>query len=141
MVILDTDHVSFLHHGGTGPGLRLLQRLRTLDPSEIATSIVSFEEQTRGWLSFLAAARTMAAEIDAYRRLHGHLDIFCGVRVVEFDAAAATHFQQLRKLRLRVGTMDLKIAAIALASNAMVLTRNLADFRRVPGLRFDDWTG
>src|SRR5881398_3184912 len=40
MVILDTDHVSFLHHGGAGPGLRLLQRLRALDPSEIATSIV-----------------------------------------------------------------------------------------------------
>src|SRR4051812_48701398 len=89
MVILDTDHVSFLHHGGAGPGLRLLQRLRTLDPSEIATSIVSFEEQTRGWLSFVAKARTMAAEIEAYRRLHGHLDVFCGVRVVDFDASAA----------------------------------------------------
>lgn len=140
MVILDTDHVSFLHHGGTGPGLRLLQRLRALDPSEIATSIASFEEQTRGWLSYLAGARTMAAEIDAYRRLHGHLDVFCGVRVVDFDDSAATHFQRLKKLRLRVGTMDLKIAAIVLASDATLLTRNLVDFRKVPGLRFDDWT-
>jgi tRNA(fMet)-specific endonuclease VapC len=114
--------------------------LRTLDPSEIATSIVSFEEQTRGWLSFVAKARTMAAEIDAYRRLHGQLDVFCGVRVVDFDASAATRFQQLIKLRLRVGTMDLRVTSITLAPDATVLTRNYTDFRQVPGLRFDDWT-
>jgi tRNA(fMet)-specific endonuclease VapC len=65
---------------------------------------------------------------------------FCRIRVVDFDAAAATQFQHLRKQRLRVGTMDLKIAAIVLASNATLLTRNFVDFRKVSGLQFDDWT-
>lgn len=140
MVILDTDHVSFLEHGGNGPGRRLLQRLDAVDPSEIATTIISYEEQTRGWLSFLAKARTISGEIDAYRRLHGHLNSICRVRVVDFDAAAATNFQRLRQLRPRLGTLDLKIAAIVLASDALLLTRNFVDFRRVPGLRLDDWT-
>jgi tRNA(fMet)-specific endonuclease VapC len=36
--------------------------------------------------------------------------------------------------------MDLKIAAIALAHNATVLTRNVKDFKLVPGLRIEDWT-
>ena len=36
--------------------------------------------------------------------------------------------------------MDLKIAAIVLASNATLLTKNSSDFRKVPGLAVADWT-
>jgi len=43
-------------------------------------------------------------------------------------------------LCLRVGAMDLKIAAIALAHPATGLTRNQKDFSRVPDLRVADWT-
>jgi tRNA(fMet)-specific endonuclease VapC len=39
-----------------------------------------------------------------------------------------------------VGTMDLKIAAIALSRNATLLSANLADFRQVPRLKVLDWT-
>jgi tRNA(fMet)-specific endonuclease VapC len=49
-------------------------------------------------------------------------------------------FQSLQKSRLRISTMDLKIAAIVLAHSATLLTRNLVDFRRVPGLKVEDWT-
>lgn len=42
--------------------------------------------------------------------------------------------------RPRIGTMDLKIAAIALANDATLLSRNLRDFGKVPGLRVEDWT-
>jgi predicted nucleic acid-binding protein len=57
-----------------------------------------------------------------------------------FDERAATEFQRLRRSRLRIGTMDLKIAAIVLAHDATLLSRNLSDFRKVPGLKVEDWT-
>ena len=50
------------------------------------------------------------------------------------------HFAELSKLRLHVGAMDLKIAAITLSQNGLLLSRNLKDFSRVPGLRVEDWT-
>jgi tRNA(fMet)-specific endonuclease VapC len=37
--------------------------------------------------------------------------------------------------------MDLKIAATAISHNALLLSRNLVDFRKVPRLRVEDWTG
>jgi tRNA(fMet)-specific endonuclease VapC len=47
---------------------------------------------------------------------------------------------RLRQAGIRIGTMDLKIAAIALTHDAMLLSRNLSDFKKVPGLRVEDWT-
>ncbi len=47
--------------------------------------------------------------------------------------------EELRKLLRRVGTMDLKIAAICLVHDATLITRNLADFGQVPGLRVENW--
>ena len=60
--------------------------------------------------------------------------------MLQFDDASAAEFERLKRSRVRIGTMDLKIAAIALANNATVLTRNIKDFSRVPELRVEDWT-
>ena len=59
--------------------------------------------------------------------------------MVDFDAATAARLVQLRRSRVRLGAIDLKIAAIGLAQEAVLLSRNLADFRRVSGLRVEDW--
>ena len=82
----------------------------------------------------------MAHQIEAYRKLNRQLKNFCKMTVLEFDERAAIEFQSLQKSRLRIGTMDLKIAAIAFAHGATLLTRNLLDFRKIPGLKVDDWT-
>jgi predicted nucleic acid-binding protein len=44
------------------------------------------------------------------------------------------------RARPRIGTMDLKIAAIVVSRDATLLPRNLAGFRQVPGLQIEDWT-
>jgi tRNA(fMet)-specific endonuclease VapC len=54
---------------------------------------------------------------------------------MDFDEPAAVAFQSLVRARVRIGTMDLKIAAVARSLNATLLSRNLKDFRKVPGLR------
>jgi tRNA(fMet)-specific endonuclease VapC len=43
-------------------------------------------------------------------------------------------------MKIRIGTMDLRIAAIALTHGATLLSRNLVDFKRVPELEVEDWT-
>ncbi|MBW4601459.1 MAG: type II toxin-antitoxin system VapC family toxin [Calothrix sp. FI2-JRJ7] len=43
-------------------------------------------------------------------------------------------YQSLKAQRIRIGTQDLRIASIVLANNAILLTRNLQDFNKVPEL-------
>ena len=138
--VLDTDHMSALEWGSGGVGQRLMARLNTLPVGDAATTIITFEEQTRGWLSVLARSRSLDEQVEAYRRLKRLLGNYLKMEVLGFDAPAAAEFERLRGLRLRIGTMDLKIAAIALAHSATVLTRNVKDFVHVPGLRVEDWT-
>lgn len=139
-LVLDTDHMSALEWGSGGVGQRLIARLNTLPVGEAATTIITFEEQARGWLSVLARSRSLDEQVEAYSRLKRLLMNYLKIEVLDFDARAAVEFERLRSLRLRIGTMDLKIAAIALAHRATVLTRNVRDFVLVPGLQVEDWT-
>jgi tRNA(fMet)-specific endonuclease VapC len=72
--------------------------------------------------------------------LQTHVENFRDILIFPFDKAAFERLDSLRKVRLGVGTMDLKIAAICLAHDATLLTRNLRDFQKVPGLKAEDWT-
>ena len=74
-----------------------------------------------------------------YQQLEENLQFFSRIPVVGYDVAAAVEFQKLRKLHRRDGAMDLKIAAIALTQDAMVLTQNLADFTHIQHLKVADW--
>lgn len=141
MYILDTDLISLLESVSTSPeAQRLRFRLARLKPEDHITTIITFEEQVRGWTAYLAQKRTMAQQVGAYRRLKGVLDRYLKLTVLEFDEAAAEEFERLQKQRIRIGTMDLKIAAIALSRNATLLTRNTKDFSRIPDLHIEDWS-
>lgn len=117
----------------------LLRRLAGVPPNEVFTTIITYEEQTRGWMAYAARARTVAQEVEAYRKLERHIGIYRLTQVLGFDERAGDELKRLRAARVRIGAMDLKIAAIALTHDATVLTRNLRDFSRVPSLRVEDW--
>ena len=139
MVLLDTEPMTVLER--EGPDTKILKaRLAKIPLDDLGTTIISYEEQTRGWLAYIARMQTEAARIRAYTFLNRHLDIYCRVTVVQYDEKAAAHFERLKQTKVRIGTMDLKIAAIALANNATLLTRNLSDFGKVPGLNVEDWS-
>lgn len=139
MVILDTDHMTILQQDETPSAQRLRERLARLTETP-ATTIVTFEEQTRGWLVFIKRANSGTRRVEAYRRFQEHLNFYRIIPVLPFDEAADAEYQRLERLRLRIGSMDLRIAAIALARGATLLSRNLSDFRAVPGLDVEDWT-
>jgi tRNA(fMet)-specific endonuclease VapC len=139
MYVLDTDHMSLLERVDSIDKQRLLNRLGRLPEGDVATSIIAFEEQIRGWTAYLSKSKSMSQHVDAYRRLRLQLNNYCSILVLDFDDRSATVFQDLKTQRLKVGTMDLKMASIVLANNATLLSRNLRDFRRVPNLRVEDW--
>ncbi len=60
--------------------------------------------------------------------------------VLGYDSTAATIFERLRRQRLSIDTMDAKITSIVLANNAILITRNLVDFRRIADLEIEDWS-
>jgi tRNA(fMet)-specific endonuclease VapC len=111
-----------------------------LKPEEITTSIITYEEQMRGWLSYLARARGLVGQVGAYGRLSRHIEYYSQIQVHPFNEPAAVEFQKLRGQQLRVGTMDLKIAAIAISLRCTLLSRNLKDFRQVQNLDVQDWS-
>lgn len=135
MIILDTDRLTAIQRQSE-PAYAVLRD--TAD--SIGTTIVSVEEQMRGWLAIINRALRAEQEVAAYRRLHALFSFFGSILVLDFDEAAAVQLTHLRRRRLRLGTMDLKIAAIALTRKAILLSRNVSDFRRVTGLQVEDWT-
>lgn len=139
MFVLDTDHMSLLEWGGRGSA-ELRERLADVPAEEVVTTIISYEEQVRGWMAYIAGAKSLEHQIEAYRRLRRHLENYRQIAVIDFDANAAAEFQALRRSRIRIGSMDLKIAAICLSLDATLLSRNLIDFCKVPGLKVEDWT-
>jgi tRNA(fMet)-specific endonuclease VapC len=106
----------------------------------VATTIVSYEEQMRGWLAYAARQSSVADLINAYARLAAHVDGFRAITILPFDEGAAVEYQRLQKLRLRAGTMDLRIAAIVLAHKATLITRNRIHFEKIPSLKLEDWS-
>lgn len=140
MLVLDTDHLTILENTSSSEGQRLRQRLALIPPDQRSTTVVSYEEQTRGRLASIAAARTSARMIEGFLQLRRLLKVYCGLTLLDFDAAAADHFEHFRQAKIRGGTKDLQIAAIVLAHDATLLSRNLRDFRRVPSLKVEDWT-
>lgn len=91
----------------------------------------------RGWLAAIARERQVERQVAAYHELFQLFDYFNRFSIALFDAASAERFRDLRSIR--IGTMDLKIAAVALVNDALLLTANKSDFEQVPGLRFENW--
>jgi len=139
--ILDTDILSLLAHKDSPEATRIRRRIVQLTSDHsIVTTVISYEEQMRGWMAVLSRAKSDHAQAAIYQRLLQHLETFRRMAVLGYDESAANAAALLRKQTRRMGAMDLKIAAIARARNAVLVTRNLSDFRDVPGLRMEDWT-
>lgn len=137
--LLDTDHLSILQKQ-SGPEYAALSARMALHPlADFALCIVSFHEQVLGCHTYLSRARTSADVLRGYNLLDRVLDAFAAAQVLPFDAAAAGVLDGLPG-NLRLATMDLRIASIALSRGLVLLTRNVRDFGKVPGLITEDWT-
>jgi tRNA(fMet)-specific endonuclease VapC len=138
--LFDTDHISFLQRRSGSEYVRIAARIATSTPGDFAFSVVSLHEQVLGANAFINRAQTSADTIRGYNTLLEILQGFSVAPVLPFDTVSAAIFDGLRAQRVRIATMDLRIASIALGRDLIVLTRNTRDFNQVPGLITQDWT-
>ena len=137
-LILDTDHVVEFQKGTSKESLRLKERL-VAQGEPFGTTIVTVEEMMRDWMAALRRARNPRAQIGGYFRLYQLFRFFATWHVLDWNEPAADRYDSLKRGGAKVGTMDLKIAGIALANDATLLTRNSSDFENIPGLHIEDW--
>ncbi len=120
MILIDTDHATFLKYPESERGRRFIDRLSAVPSAEVVgVSIITVEERMRGWLAVIAKERTAIRQVAGYMELGKLFEFYQEFEIVPFDEAAAQQFDHLRAQRLRLGTMDLKIAATALVNNAL----------------------
>lgn len=113
MYVLDTDHAVILQTEAPTAFNRLVSRMNLHSPSEFYLSIVTFHEQVLGWNTYLSRAKDRGGVVRGYARLQKLFDYYADAQVLPFDERAAEEFDALRNARIRVATMDLRIAAIA----------------------------
>ena len=140
MIVVDTDILTLIHRGEGQLYQNLTRRLPTNGVEPLHTTVISLEEQLRGWLAYIAKAKSDERQIVGYARLRAICERVSARPLLDYDERAARKYRELVAQKIRIGTMDLKIAAIVLVHDATLITRNLADFRKVSGLRAEDWT-
>lgn len=107
-----------------------------------ALTVVSVEEVLRGQLNSVrtaAAGKGKTSLPDAYEYFLDDCLALAAYRILPYTPAVDAEFARLRSQKVRIGTQDLRIAAIALTTGATVVTRNARDFAQVPGLQLDVW--
>lgn len=137
MIILDTDHLSVFMDERDPRHSPLINRLEAEE--QVACTVVSIEEILRGWLALINKRKSVHEQIPAYARLGQLIQVLSEWTILAFDDLAADQFAALRRQLKRVGTMDLKIASIALTNNAVLASANLRDYAFIPNLRCENW--
>jgi tRNA(fMet)-specific endonuclease VapC len=138
--LLDTDHISVLQKQSGADFAAIIARIAQVPQTDLAFCIVSFHEQALGCNSYIAQAKSPADVVQGYRMFDRVLSAFAAAVVLPFDTKASLVFDGLVAARVRIGTMDLRIASIALSQGLTLLTRNARDFAKVSGLVIADWT-
>jgi tRNA(fMet)-specific endonuclease VapC len=127
--LLDTNIVSELVRDPHGAVAR---RIARVGEDSVCTSIVVACELRYG--AAKKGSRRLSAQLEA---------ILDALAVLPLEAGADRHYGEIRahleRLGRPIGANDLLIAAHARAAGLQLVTRNLDEFARVPGLKVKDW--
>ena len=105
----------------------------------ITAAVITVEKHLTGWQAYLRQAKSDAQRAVAYQNLTDSVRTLSDMHIVTFSEAAIRRSNVLVAMKLNIGKIDLRIAAIALEEDAVAVTRNLRDFGRVPGLACENW--
>ena len=135
--VLDTNHFSELVRDSAR--VAVLQRNVAERKADVFVTVITAQESFEGCFALINRERAVIDQMKAYAQFLRSIEAVVKFTILPFDPDSARIFQRLRVDGIRIGTMDLKIAAICLAHDATLLTRNRVDFDKVPGLRVENW--
>ena len=141
MILFDTDHLTIFKFPDSPKYIELHARLESANDPNIGTTVISLEEQLRGWLAVIARHQQVRKQVNAYQELLDLFEFFGRLTMLPFDDRAAEEYDRQRQQGVRIAAMDLKIASIALTHDALLLSANLRDFTKVPTLKIENWIG
>lgn len=111
----------------------LLKRARACAPGDLGISSITLAE-----LCFGAAKSSNPRQNGEALR-----SFLAPFEVAPFEAGAAGYYgilrAELERLGSVIGPLDMLIAAHALSLNVVLITNNVREFRRVHGLRWENW--
>src|SRR5947209_18193909 len=105
LYVLDTDILTLFQRNHAA----VMAHVAEHSSDEVAISVVTVEEQLSGWYAQLRKAKGPERLAWAYRQLAANVRFLAGVRILDFEEPAMQRYQDLKRLRLKVGKMDLQI--------------------------------
>jgi tRNA(fMet)-specific endonuclease VapC len=137
MILLDTDTVTHFSYGNAN----VRRRIEEAGDEELALAVITRNEILRGRADNLLKAADEEELRKAAERFRQGEEMLSDFLVVGLDEGSIQHFARLRKQRnlKKMGRADMLIACIALAHDALLVTRNTRDYKNVAGLRVDNW--
>jgi len=139
MIVLDTDIVTLLSYGRNE---KLRERIAAVEEGEeLAVTLITRMEILQGRFASIRNAANQDELRDATERFQASEQLLDSFVRLDAEDAARQHFDRLRKGKktknMRRG--DMLIACIALARDALLVTRNVKDYKDVAGLRLENW--
>lgn len=111
----------------------VIRRLSALAPGDAGVSAITLAELRYGVMKSAAVERNAAALGE----------FLLPLEIADFDAAAAETYGRVRagleKAGTSIGPLDTQIGAHALCLGAVLITNNVHEFRRIPGLKIENW--
>lgn len=128
--LLDTDICIYIAKGRPP---EVLSRFEKLEQGDLAMSVITYGELLYGAERSAKAAQALTT-VD---------ELAMAIPVLPLDANVAGHYGSIRARLAAAGTPignnDLWIAAHALATDLTIVTNNVGEFRRVGGLKVENW--
>ena len=135
LYVIDTDVLGLYYHRN----VNVIRQVIAHAADELAVAVISVQEVMEGRLGFIKRQTRPDQTAYGYDELAGTVPFLACFTILPYRESTMTLFAQLRGRCRNVGPNDLRIAAVALEHGATVVTRNLRDFGRIPGVTAEDW--
>ena len=137
MILFDTDTLTHFSYGNTN----VRRKIEEVGDEQLAIAVITRNEVLRDRADSLLKAANEEELRKAAERFRQAEELLSDFLLVGFNEIAIKHFDRLRKQKnlKKMGRADMLIACIALANDALLVTRNTKDFKDITRLRIENW--